>query len=115
VNDAVAALGAHLRESGFHEEGIKEALGEMNAWKAKAMGAARPPLVAEPLATLVTLLHVRWPVPRDQAEAALAPVPLDALVDEGLLEVADGLVSACFQLTPGSGRSSSTTASTPSA
>jgi methylase of polypeptide subunit release factors len=99
VNDSVAALGAHLRASGFDEDGITAALGDVLLWKAKAMGAARPPLVPEPLATLVTLFHVRLPVPREQAEAALAPVTLEALAAEGLLEIADGLVSACYQVT----------------
>lgn len=100
MSDPVAALGEHLRRSGFTEAGIQAALGDVLLWKAKVLGAARPALVDEPLATLVSLLHVRQPVPVEQAEAALAPVPLDGLVAEGLLEVADGQVSACYQVTP---------------
>jgi methylase of polypeptide subunit release factors len=100
VTDPVRALGEQLRATGFDEAGVKRALGGVELWKARVMGDARPSLAPEPLATLVSLLHVRRPVARDVARVALGAVPLDALVDEGLLADDDGRVTASFQITP---------------
>ena len=89
MSDPITELGRRLLDSGYDEDGLDAALGGIELERARRLGAARPVLVDEPLATLVELFFVVRPVERDAVAAALGPVPVDALVDAGLL-VADG-------------------------
>src|SRR5262249_55223263 len=97
---AIRELGRVLVDAGYDEEGITAALGGLDLLKARLLGDARPKSLDDPLAALVELFHVLGPVEQDRADAALAPVPTEALLEAGLLLASGDGVEARFQITP---------------
>ncbi len=100
MHDPVTELGRRLLDSGYDEDGLEAALGGIELERVRRMGTAGPVFVDEPLATLAELFFVVRPVERDTVATALGQVPVDALVDEGLISPSGDAVVAQFQISP---------------
>ncbi|MGI6798400.1 DUF7059 domain-containing protein [Gordonia sihwensis] len=105
--DIVDALGADLRAAGYTSDGIADLLGE-EAGRALVSGVWWPALRQTrraapdraPLATLIRLFLLGSTEPADDVAAALPGVGLVALVDQQVIEPADGGVRAVLDIRP---------------
>ena len=101
--DAVAALAAVLRSAGYSARGVRTAIG---SGAAVSVSPAEVPAVQSrldrrsPLGALIELFLLGVEVPIAEAEAALAPLTLGALLTPGLLEECRDAVRARIRVLP---------------
>lgn len=97
-----ATLRARLADAGYTTERLEEALGGGRISFSAADIAVHERRLApgEPFTALVRLFLLGAALEADEAEAALAPVDVGALVDSGCLEQAEGGVRATVKLVP---------------
>jgi methylase of polypeptide subunit release factors len=100
--DPLAELAAVLADRGYTEAGLERAFGGLEGSAVEALRDVLAP-EDERLGTLVELFTFGAPVGEQAAEAALAPVPLAALADEGLIEQSDAKVVTPLRVTPWAG------------
>lgn len=100
--DVLDALRARLAEAGYTTARIEETLGGGRISFAAADVAVHERRLAsgEPFSALVGLFLLGATLDQDEAEAALDPVGVGALVEAGWLEAADGGVRATLRLVP---------------
>ena len=102
TGDPIRRLGGILRERGFTEGGLEQALAGLTPDTAESLRTVHPP-GDERLAPLVELFGFGLPVAVERVAGALAPLEVALLDAEGLVREHAGLVSAPLRITPFAG------------
>jgi SAM-dependent methyltransferase len=101
--EVVAGFAAALRSAGYSARGVREAIG---SGAAVSVSPAEVPAVQSrldrrsPLRPLIELFLLGIEVPAPDAEAALAPMPLSALITAGLIDERGGAIRARIRVLP---------------
>ncbi|NLG45418.1 methyltransferase [Gordonia sp. (in: high G+C Gram-positive bacteria)] len=105
--EIVDALGEGLRSAGYSSEGIDGLLGEETSqalvggvWWPALRKTRRAPAEQASLATLIRLFLLGSTEPDDAVAAALPGIGVDALLDQQVIEKADGGVRAILDIRP---------------
>lgn len=100
--DPLRRLGVILAERGFTEAGRERAFAGLAPPAAETLRSVHPP-GDEALAPLIELFDFGLPVSAERVSAALSPLPVSALEDEGLVRAHRGLLSTPLRVTPFAG------------